>query len=168
MVVGFSLGAQLALRLGAEYPDIERCVCISTPMKFFHQYLPTQHVLKVAWLFANSSRSWPKRYPQGPGGPEYLIYPYMPLDALFAVVDLCTMNRPLLGQFRVPLLMVHSRNDPACKLEGARRVFSSVSSPYRRMLVFEKAPHGLMHDGSDEQRELLARSILDFAGAEVS
>ncbi|MBN1807826.1 MAG: alpha/beta fold hydrolase [Planctomycetes bacterium] len=168
MVVGFSLGAALGLRLGAEFPDIDRCVFISTPLKFFHKYLPTEHMLKVAWLFSNVSRSWPKKYPQGPDGPEYLIYPYLPLDALFAVTDLARQNREIIGDFRIPLLMVHSSRDPSSKIEGARYIFSNVASSYKKMIVYEKAPHGLMHDGTEEQKELLVRSVVEFAGAELS
>lgn len=168
MVIGFSLGAALATRLGVEFPDIDRCVFLSTPMKFFHAYFPAICVLKLAWLVSNVSRSWPKRYPQGPDGPEYLIYRYMPLDALFAVTALCKENRKILRQFRVPLLMVHSEGDPSCKVEGARYVFSKVSSSFKRMVVFEKAPHGLMHDGTEEQRTLLLQWIVDFAKAETA
>jgi carboxylesterase len=168
MVIGFSLGAALAIRLGTEFPDIDRCVCISTPGKFFHQYLPTHYVLKLAWLFSNVSRAWPKRYPQGPDGPEYLIYRHMPLDALFAVTALCDENRKVLDRFSAPLLMLHSENDPSCKVDGARYVYSHVSSPYKRLVMFEKAPHGLMHDGTEEQQALLVENVLQFAKTDMS
>ncbi len=92
----------------------------------------------------------------------------MPLDALFAVTALCKENRKILPQFRVPLLMVHSEGDPSCKVEGARYVFSKVSSSFKRLVVFEKAPHGLMHDGTEEQRALLVQGIVDFVKAETA
>jgi len=167
MVVGFSLGSALALRLGVEFPEIDKCVLISSSMKFFHSYLPTEIVLRTAWLFSNISRSWPKRFPQGPDGPEYLIYPYLPLDALFAVTGLTGQNREILKDFKVPLLMLHSQSDPSSKYEGARYIFSNVSSKYRKMVTFEKAPHGLMHDGTDEQRELLLDSVLEFIKSDI-
>lgn len=161
-VIGFSLGAGLGIRLGVEFPDMDALVLISTPIYFFSKYLPTHYVLKLAWLISNVSRSYPQRYPEGPEGPEYLIYPYMPLDALFASRELAADNRRILDELKVPLLMFHSETDSACCADNARIVYKQAKSPWKRLVMFERAPHGMMHSGSEEERALILENIREF------
>jgi len=159
-VIGFSLGAALGLRLAMEHP-VEKLVCISTPCRLFHNYLPTHYLLRVASFFSSSARTFPKRLPDSPEGPEYMIYESVPFDALTAVVELVRENVPRLGEVRTPTLIVHSARDMASKPRGAQYIYEHLGSSDKRLVWLSRAPHGLMH-GSEDDKAVLHREIVEF------
>ena len=161
-VLGFSLGAALGMRLAMNRPDrIERLVCMASPLKFFHDYIPMHHLLRLASFFGTAARAFPKRLPEGEGGPEYMIYNRIPIEALRTLVDLAFENRSRLGELNIPMLLLHSRRDPASRARGVQYIYDRLGSADKRLVWFEKAPHGLMH-GSEEDKVVLHREIVTF------
>ncbi len=167
-VVGFSLGGALALRLAMERP-VERLVLISTPIYMFHDYLPSHWLLKFANLMSHTARTFPQRQPETEDGPEYLIYDHIPFDALFATVDLVRENKERLGEVVSPVLVFHSRKDPASRPKSAKYIYEHVGCADKRLVWLNQAPHGMMH-GSEIDKSVLHHEILDFfrGGSAVS
>jgi carboxylesterase len=163
-VVGFSLGATLSLRLSAEFP-VDKLVLISTPLYWFSERLPLHNMLRIIRYFAPHSRAFPKRLPETVDGPEYMIYKRVPLDALWAVVELSWDVQRRLREVRCPTLIFHSRRDIAARPRGARRVFRQLGSSWRRLVWLHFTRHGIMH-GSSEERQVLRRELRRFLGAE--
>lgn len=159
-VMGFSLGAALGMRLAMNRP-VERLVCMASPLRFFHDYIPMHYLLGFASLFGTTGRTFPKRLPESEDGPDYLIYDRIPLEALSTLVDLALENEPRLGEVKVPTLVLHSRRDPASRPKGAQHVYDHLGSPEKRLVWFEQAPHGLMH-GSEEDKAVLHQEIVAF------
>ena len=159
-VMGFSLGAVLGMRLAMNRP-VEKLVCMATPLKLFHDYIPMHYLLRLATVFGTTARAFPKRMPESEDGPEYLIYKRIPLEALTTLVDLAFENKPRLGEVKVPALLLHSRRDPASRAKGAQYVYDHLGSEEKRLVWFEQAPHGLMH-GSEEDKAVLHSEIVSF------
>lgn len=159
-VMGFSLGAALGVRLAMNRP-VEKLICMATPLKLFHDYIPMHYLLKLATVFGTTARAFPKRLPESEDGPEYLIYKRIPLEALTTLVDLAFENKPRLGEVKVPALLLHSRRDPASRAKGAQYVYDHLGSEEKRLVWFEQAPHGLMH-GSEEDKAVLHSEIVSF------
>lgn len=159
-VIGFSLGAALAIRLASERP-VDRLVLISSPMYFFHDYLPMHHLLKVARLFASTAKAFPERFPEGRDGPEYMIYRRIPLEALDAVVELAKGNGDLLYKVTSPVLMVHSKRDVSSRPRSAWEIYERLGSQDKRLVWLDNSPHGLMH-GPEADRGILHEEIKSF------
>jgi carboxylesterase len=159
-VIGFSLGAALSLRLAAEFP-VKKLVVISTPLYWFSDRLPLYNLLRIFRYFARNSRAFPKKLPETVDGPEYMIYKRVPLDALWAVVELSWEVQARLKDISSPTLILHSRRDIAARPRGARKVYQQISSCVRRLVWLHKTRHGVMH-GSTEERDLLQRELRDF------
>ena len=154
-VAGFSLGAALALRLAAEHP-VDGLVLISTPLYWFSGHLPLHLLLRAVRYVAPHSRTFPKRLPETVDGPEYMIYRRVPLDALWALVELSWDVQKRLKAVTAPALIFHSRRDIAARPRGAQLVFSQLGSDRKRLVWLHDTRHGIMH-GSTEERGLLRR-----------
>lgn len=160
-VAGFSLGAALGMRLAMEHP-VERLVCVSAPSScLFHDYLPSHWVLRAMSFLSSTARTFPQRLPVTEDGPEYMIYKSIPMDALNTLVDLIQANEPRLGEVKVPTLVVHSKKDVASRPRGVQILYDHLGSEEKRLVWFERAPHGLMH-GSDTDKAVLHHEIVDF------
>jgi carboxylesterase len=159
-VVGFSLGAALSLRLASDFP-VDRMVLISTPLYYFSEHLPLHHLLRIMRYVAPHSRAFPRRLPETVDGPEYMIYKRVPLDALWALVELSWDVQKRLRAITAPTLMFHSRRDIAARPRGARRIFRQLGASWRRLVWLHRTRHGVMH-GSDEEREVLRRELRRF------
>jgi carboxylesterase len=159
-VVGFSLGAALSLRLAAEFP-VDRLVVISTPLYWFSEHLPLHLLLRAVRHFAPHSRAFPKRLPETVDGPEYMIYRRVPLDALWALVELSWDVQRRLRDVTAPTLIFHSSRDIAARPRGARQVFRGLGSRWRRLVWLHDTRHGIMH-GSAEERQLLRSELSRF------
>jgi carboxylesterase len=160
-IVGFSLGAALGMRLAMEH-EVEKLVCMSIPSdKLFHDFLPAHHLLKVAGFFSSTARTFPKRLPETPDGPEYMIYHKIPLDALDTLVDLVHNNRPRLGEVHTPTLIIHSAKDVASKPRGVQNLYNRLGAPEKRLVWLANAPHGVMH-GNEDDKAVLHSEIVSF------
>lgn len=159
-VLGFSLGAALALRLASEHP-VAKLVLISTPLYWFSERLPLYQLLRLGRYISPHCRAFPKRLPETVDGPEYMIYKRVPLDALWALVELSWDVQKRLELVRAPALIFHSRRDIAARPRGARTVFNRLGSDWRRLVWLHKVRHGLMH-GPEEERQVLHRELRRF------
>jgi carboxylesterase len=160
-IVGFSLGAALGMRLAMEH-QVDKLVCMSIPSdKLFHDFLPAHHLLKVASVFSSTARTFPKRLPDSPDGPEYMIYRKIPLDALHTLVDLAHDNISRLSEVRTPTLVIHSAKDVASKPRGAQDLYNRLGTQQKRIVWLTKAPHGVMH-GSEDDKAILHSEIVSF------
>lgn len=161
-IMGFSLGASLAMRLAANY-EVKNLVLISSPCYgyLFHDWLPAHWLLRFASRLGSTARTFPQELPQTEDMPRHLIYKGLPMDALNATVDLAKDLKPSLENIGAPTLFLHSRRDPASRAKGVEYNFEHIGSEQKRMVWFERAPHGIMH-GSMDDRAILRQEIASF------
>lgn len=93
----------------------------------------------------------------------YNAYPVSALEALFelrrrAVADVDP------GRLRMPVLLLHSTGDESSSSTASRKFVDRMPSPHKRVVVFERSNHHLLHDY--ERREAI-EAVTAFLGAEV-
>ena len=169
-LLGFSMGGTMATILASEAPP-DRLVLVAP-------FYGVQH----KWYYVLPSRRWQAllspflRYSVRPAGltrvnrpaglneiAAYDAYPVSALDALFelrrrAVADVDP------GRLRMPVLLLHSTGDEACSCAATRALVDRMPSPRKRVVVFERSNHHLLHDY--ERREAI-EAVTAFLGAEV-
>jgi carboxylesterase len=167
VVLGFSMGSLLALRLAAQRPkDIAGVIAMGVPLEF-----PGWQRMAISALA--SLREAPLlgglvgRYPKS-GGPDIRVlrmaqanpslreFPYPTLREFIALQD---EVRGLLSRVTSPLLLLHGRLDHAASTDDSARVAQAVSSADVRRKVFARSFH---HLAVDLDREQVFRDILSF------
>lgn len=167
VVVGFSMGALLALRLAAlRGLELRGVVAISVPLAFERwkrTAISTLARMRSHPRLRSVVGVLPKR-----GGPDVRIRreaetsPSMrgiPYPALAELVALQGEVRELLPHVRVPLLLVHGRFDHTTPPEQSRRVAQRVSSARVEVRIL---PHSFHIVGVDLDRTQLGRDVVEF------
>lgn len=167
LVVGFSMGSLLALRMAALRPrELRGVVAMSVPLA-----LPAWQRHAIAVLAGLRDRPWLGRLvgmlPKD--GPDVRIerahrespsLPAFPYPALAQLVALQAEVTGLLPLVRVPLLLLHGVYDHVAPVEHSARVAQRVSSSSVRRVLLPNSFHIV---GLDLDRERACAEVVDFA-----
>jgi carboxylesterase len=168
-VVGFSMGALLALRLAAIHRShVAGVASISVFLE-----LPTWQARLARGLAALHRDPWyrrfvghfPKRavdvriFARSQHSPSLRVFPYA---AIAALADLQRDVRARLAHITAPLLLLHGRYDHTAPPADSERVAQAVSSASVRRVVLPRSFHIV---GNDLDREEVCREVVGFARA---
>ncbi len=167
LVVGFSMGALLALRLAAiRREQVAGVASISVMLE-----LPVWQVLLARTLADLRRRPrwhglighFPKRdidvrsFARGQQSPSLRVFPFA------AVAELGGLQHDLrarLSHITAPLLLLHGRYDHTAPPEHSERVAQAVASPLVRRVLLPRSFHIV---GQDLDRAQVCSEIVDFA-----
>jgi carboxylesterase len=155
-VVGLSLGALLALWLGAELPGIAGLLPMAPAVQFHSRLAPLalglRHLLRYS--------------PLGPMGVDDLedpeavhriwCYDRLPLWGAAEAYLLQRQVLKLLPKIRQPLLIFHGRRDTKVPPQAAQMVYDGVASTDKTLVWLEHSGHNLLADS--ERESVWARS----------
>jgi carboxylesterase len=171
LVVGFSLGGLLALRLAALRPaDVDAVAALSVPLA-----LPPWQERAIALLsrlraigpIAGLVGMLPKKGPDVRIEREFATSPSlrgMPWPALAQLVALQHEVDALLPHVRTPLLVLHGALDHTARVDDSARLVQRVGSPRVERVILPSSFHQL---GLDVDREAALAAIVRFAVAEL-
>jgi carboxylesterase len=159
-VAGLSMGGAIALTLAARVP-VRGVVAMSTPFQ-----LPRDWRLGTIRLIAAVRAELVK----GTGVPgdgwfdleawrQHVSYPRNPTRAIGELHQLLAEMRAGLSQVRVPVLLMHSRDDRYVPPASMPSIHERLGSPGKRMLWIEGSGHVITEDA---QRETVFRAAADF------
>jgi len=168
-VVGFSMGALLALRLAAIH---RRHVAGVASISVFLE-LPawqarlarTLAALHRDPLYRRFVGHFPKRavdvriFARSQSSPSLRVFPYA---AIAGLADLQTDVRARLAHITAPLLLLHGRYDHTAPPADSERVAQAVSSASVRRVVLPRSFHIV---GNDLDRDEVCREVVGFARA---
>ena len=154
IVLGFSMGALLALRLAALRPaDVRAAVALSVPLEIPGWQRPLiegMARLRETPVLGTLIGLWPKR--RGPdvrieaersGSPSMGAFPYPALAQLVALQEDVARLLPLV---RAPLLLVHGALDHTAPAELSERVAQRVSAERVERVLLPRSFHVLARD----------------------
>jgi len=169
-LLGFSMGGTMATILASEAPP-DRLVLVAP-------FYGVQH----KWYYVLPSRRWQAllspflRYVVRPAGltrvnrpaglneiAAYNAYPATIVGALFELRRRATTEVDV-DAFHMPVLLLHSTGDESSSSAASRKFVDRMPSPHKRVVVFERSNHHLLHDY--ERREAI-EAVTAFLGAEV-
>lgn len=167
IVLGFSMGSLLALRLAALRPtDVRAAIVLSVPLEIPAWQRPLiegMARLRETPVIGTLVGLWPKR--RGPdvrieaeraGSPSMDAFPY---PALAQLVALQQDVARLLALIRVPLLLVHGALDHTAPPELSERVAQRVGSERVERVILPRSFHILARD---LDRERLCAEVSRF------
>ena len=160
-LVGLSMGGNLALLMSTRL-KVKGVVAMSTP-----SYLPTDYPI---WLIQFVSRflKYSPKTNQPPGSGwfdktayrEHTTYPENPVRSAAELKKLILAMGEALPEVRVPVLLMHSRDERYVLHENMERIYAGlVNTPDKTKLYITGSGHVLPRDASREQ---VFRSAVEF------
>jgi esterase/lipase len=165
IVVGFSVGATLALLHAADKPDnLKGVVGICTALKVRDRkikYAPLAHAFsrfsgqfikgRLAMHYRRSNTSQPATN-----------YQSIPLSALAELVELKAVAKDRLKDIKAPLLFMQCRMDPVVDSEGVRQIIEKSASKHRDIVWLGTDSHHVLQDNSSNSWDVLDEFIFKY------
>jgi 3-oxoadipate enol-lactonase len=174
-VAGMSLGAAVAMHLGAHHPDRVRSLSLHSGWDTSDAYLKTvvgqwrtlaSSLPTVADVVIEGIFPWcftPEMYAERPEFVDTLVEfvrgrPAQPAEGFMAQLDAVVTHdaSPVLAEIRAPTLITFGRRDLVCSTRFAARLQGGIAGS--ELVVFEHLSHAGMH----EDPEAFNRATLDF------
>lgn len=169
MMIGFSLGSLLALRLAALRPgDVAGLAALAVPLSFpgwQRSAIGALARLRTTRGLGRLVGMLPKDGPDVRVERAFRQSPSLrgfPFPALAEMVALQAEVADLLPHVRTPLLLLHGRHDHIAPVEHADRVAQRVGSSHVHKVVLPRSFHILAHD---LDRERARTEIVGFAAS---
>ncbi len=172
LVVGFSAGGLLALRLAAlRGRDLDALAVLGVPLSlppWQRQAIGVLARLRRVRPLARLVGMMPKHGPDVRIARELVRSPSlrgMPWPALAELVALQAEVTDLLPHVRTPLLVLHGALDHIARVDDSARIVQAVASERVQRLVLPESFHQL---GLDVDREAAVTAVVEFAQAELA
>ena len=170
IVIGYSLGALVALTLAAEYPqDIDSIVLAAAPVQIKSPLAPGGPLHFLVALITPLVRKWdtPPVYVDTERIKYHTSYPWAPMDSIASLLDFSVVVRNRLSEVSVPALILQSHNDSTATPKSANIIYDTISTPSneKEIVWFEKTEHEMFRD---LEREAVTKTIVDYVIERIS
>lgn len=159
MLVGFSTGGALALKLAADQPDGPEAISVvSVPIKFRDpkmMFVPLVHGTNklVGWLSSYEGvRPFLQNVPEHPG----INYQNIPVRGLYELRQLIGELEKRLTDVYCPTLIIQGDNDPTVDPKSADIIYKKLGSAHKKVVTIDSHKHGILMDniGSTQEKIL--------------
>ncbi|HZG71464.1 MAG TPA: alpha/beta fold hydrolase [Chondromyces sp.] len=142
-VMGQSMGGTLTLKLAAQYKEIEGIILINSALS-----IPSLEYLKA--------EQGPRFIPEG--APDIkakdvfeITYPKVPLKAVHEIQELMEQAPAVFPKVTCPALLIKSAIDHVVPPESTDRIFKTIGSKQKELLVLENSYHVASMDNDKEE-----------------
>jgi carboxylesterase len=145
-ILGLSMGGNVALLAAAHYP-MAGTVAMSTPYPGFSRR--SVALLRLSqWIRPVLRKGGVEPHPTlGPRREAgYPAYAELPTRILLELAGLQAEMRDALGSVRVPVLLIHSRDDAAVLPESMPQIYQALGTEDKEMLWLEGFDHAVVRD----------------------
>jgi len=159
-LLGLSMGGILSLTAAAQL-DVRGVVAMSTPYA-----LPDDWRLKYVKLLSKIKPYMPKNKEDEPGSgwfgdawKQHVSYPQNPLRSVGELSQLMVEMRAALPQVKVPVLLIHSRDDDYVIKDSMQRIHAALGTADKQMMWVEGCGHVITEE---PQREKVFEAAAKF------
>ena len=147
-VIGFSFGAALAIDLVSRHQD--RVAGLVLLGSFLHTKDPRRFFSPVVRYLVKSLPGTGNDTAD-PEGEREIVYDRLPTAATYCMLRFVKRARRALPSIRVPVLVLHGRNDHTAHPSNATLIYDSVASDDKQIVWLERSYHVLPFDYDREQ-----------------
>lgn len=143
IVVGLSMGGLVTLKLAMDHADkIAGIVTIAAALKFADPLAGFSKVLSKVVPY------WPgpKTFNDKNLAKNNTNYKWFPTKTFVSLYDFAKVIEENLYKVKVPILVVHSKEDHVISASAANTIYEKVASPHREIKWFYKSGHEMMQD----------------------
>lgn len=169
LVFGHSMGGLVALTLVADRPDlIDSAVVAAAAVQIAAPVAPGRPLHLLAPLLTGLLKRWPMppNYSDKALEAYDTNYAWAPTEAIAELFAFARATRKRLPEVRVPLLIMHSRQDSTISPESAEIIYRETGTPAseKRIAWFEVTEHEMFRDC---QRDECIGTVVDYAGERI-
>jgi esterase/lipase len=162
VLVGFSTGGALCLRLASEQPKrLAGVAAIAVPLKFRNKnmvFVPLMHGANNLVRWASSYEGIvPFRANDASEQPD-INYRQMPIRGLYELRQMVSNLEDQLENVRCPALLLHGNDDPVAVPDSAEHIYDSLPHPDKAVKIVTSSRHGILKEDIGDTQQL----ILDF------
>ena len=155
-VMGLSMGGILSLLFAAQHP-VSGVVAMSTPYALPDD--PRLAFVKVlSWLQPKVPKG-PPDWRNPDAAKDHVDYPYHPTRSIAELRDLISEMRAALPNVKVPVLLIHSRQDTSALPQGAEQIIAHLGTQDKQLLWVENSGHVITRE---PDRQFVFKSTEDF------
>ncbi len=163
-VGGTSIGANIAMLLAKEHPEISGLILMATPYQMKLEKFKLQKVaiffLKIIRIFKKYNK---KFYPPTFGSrttiTRLISYQTYPIDSVFEAAKLVKKSRENLSKINQPCFLLQSSSDCIVAKDSMEKIYTQIGSKIKKKKYIQKAYHTFI---SDIKNENVLRDIADF------
>jgi carboxylesterase len=167
VVLGHSMGALLALQLAARHPAMVDSVILATPpLRLTSLLAPRRPLGFLAPLISRVVDRWgmSARYADPGNAIIPKQYEWAPTRTILSMFHLIQETERIMNRVRVPVLVLHGRNESIVRPESAELLLRSIATPReaKSIVWLEKTDHLIFCDC--ERKEAIDATVRFVAG----
>ena len=149
ILVGFSTGGTLALKLAAENrQQVVAVVAVSVPITYVEKsflFVPLLHGANqlVNWV---TSREGVKPFVSNESEHKTINYKNVPVKCLYELRRLTNNVEQLLPKITIPTLVMYADEDPVVTPESAQLIFEKLKTQDKELTIIHSNHHGILMD----------------------
>ncbi len=162
MLVGFSTGGALTLRLASDQPDSLIATCaVSVPIKFRNQnmmFVPLVHGTNklVRWISSYEGvKPFFKNTPEHPN----INYQNIPVRGLYELRRLVVELESRLADIQCPVLVMQGDEDPTVDPKSADIIMKRIGTADKQLIYIRSNRHGILVEDIDRTREKITEFL---------
>lgn len=160
ILVGYSFGSNLLLDIVGRYPEnVTGLICMSTSV-YIRKDRQVRLVASILSLFSDRAakrRMPPEKRMVYEAGGRHIVIPLKGLHSFFNFID--TATKPNMHKVKVPVLLIHSRDDYASSPRSSEYIFEKIGSEDKELFIFNSYEHNPLISSS---RDIVFNKILAF------
>jgi len=137
-VVGLSMGGILSLLFASQHP-VSGVVAMSTPYALPND--PRLPFIRIISVFIPNVKQGPSDWQNPEAAKDHVCYPYFPTRAVIQLRDLLSEMRSALPMVRVPVLLIHSKQDTGVVPHNAEQILAALGSQDKQLFWVENSGH---------------------------
>lgn len=151
VLIGFSTGGSLALKLAAEKnKQVIAVVAISVPITYVEKsflFVPFLHGANqlVNWI---TSMEGVKSFVANESEHQSINYKNVPVKCLHELRRLKNNIEELLPKITIPTLIMYADEDPVINPKSAIHIFEKLDTQYKEIIVIRSKHHGILMDNT--------------------
>jgi carboxylesterase len=159
-VIGFSMGAMLALYLGIKF-DVNKIVAISPALVLKNKKTIFAPVFKYFMKY-NLHQTFAEEHPKEALGyklDHYIEYSKIPIKGLCNLIKLEKHVKKDLSKIICPIFIIQPLKDDVVDVNGAKIIYEKINSKNKKVLWLKKSRHTCQ---LGPERNLIHKEILKF------
>ena len=163
VMVGFSTGGALALRLAAERPSaLAGVAAVAVPLKFQNKnmvFVPLMHRANrlVRWV-SSYEGIMPFRASENTEHPE-INYRHMPIRGLYELRRMVDELKDQLAHVQCPVRLVQGDKDPVVVPESAGLIHKLLGTEQKELEIIPSERHGILYDDIGATHQLIIEFV---------
>jgi carboxylesterase len=137
-VMGLSMGGILSLLFASQHP-VSGVVAMSTPYALRDD--PRIPFIRILSVFIPNVKQGPSDWQNPEAAKDHVCYPYFPTRAVIQLRDLLSEMRSALPAVRVPVLLIHSKQDTGVVPHNAKQILAAIGSQDKQLFWVENSGH---------------------------